>query len=319
MSEIIFSCVIPCRDLNDPKLKDLIASIRSQDFPQDQIEILAITEGDSEQAKAIGIRKAKGEICAMFCADNRITRTGTFNMVYETFKLFGDQLVGFYSKHYSYSKKDNSLNRYFSLIGNNDPIAFYLGKCDRQPRWADNEDEVGTIFDFKESVPSLGDNGFFFRRDCLLLSNIDNYYPMDIAEDLRKVGLKKYFRLELDYIWHRTTDGNLIEFLKRRYRYARDLYSDRQDRRWRMVDTKEDKLRLYWFIISTVTVFPALAISIKGFLKIRDFAWFWHPIVALSFLITYGILALRNWIKYGSLFQCRQPQLSSRHLAEAKV
>ncbi len=80
---MIFSCIIPAsqKDAESQKLKDLIASIKAQDFPQDQIEILTISEGDSEQAKAIGIRQARGEICAMFCADNMIMETGLFTRV----------------------------------------------------------------------------------------------------------------------------------------------------------------------------------------------------------------------------------------------
>ena len=228
-----------------------------------------------------------------------------FYFVHETFKIFGDQLVGFYSKHYSYYEKDNSLNRYFSLIGNNDPIAFYLDKCDRLPKYENDNDEIGTLLIFENKVPSLGDNGFFYRSSCLKLANIENYYPMDCAEDLRRIGLNKYFRSSKDYIWHRTTDGNLIKFLTKRYKYARDLYSERNDRRWKMVDTFKDKLMLSWFVFSTVTIIPCLAISIIGFIKIRDLAWFYHFPVCLGFLITYGILSIRNLFKFGNFFQRR--------------
>ena len=128
---MIFSCIIPAskKDSESQKLKDLIASIKVQDFPQDQIEILVITEGDSEQAKAIGIRRARGEICAMFCADNYVVASRTFT---DVFKIFysGLPFTGVYGRHYAVRKDDNSLNRYFSLVGGNDPICFYLGKND---------------------------------------------------------------------------------------------------------------------------------------------------------------------------------------------
>ena len=78
MSDILISCIIPAKSLDDPNLKDLVDSIRAQDFPQDQIETIVVTEGDSEQAKAIGIRKARGEICAMFCADNVLVNNYIF-------------------------------------------------------------------------------------------------------------------------------------------------------------------------------------------------------------------------------------------------
>lgn len=56
------SLVIPCKDISDPKLGELLRSIEAQDFPKDELETLIITEGTSESAKAIGIRRAKGEM-----------------------------------------------------------------------------------------------------------------------------------------------------------------------------------------------------------------------------------------------------------------
>lgn len=297
----VFSCVIPCRTLDDPKLKDLIASIRAQDFPQEQVETIVVTEGDSEQAKAIGIRKAKGGICAMFCADNLITNPYSFKAIY-LLLIQNPHAVGVYTKHYHHEWKDNSLNRYFSLIGGNDPVSFYLNKNDRLPWWEQKKDECWSAVYFPNSVPSLGDNGFFYRSSEIKRTNIDHYYPMDNAEDLRCLGEYRYIRDNSDFIWHRTTDGNLIKFLIKRYKYARDLYCDRTDRRWKMLDTREDYWKLTGFILATITVIPCLYISIKGFFKVRDFAWAWHWPVCAGFLITYGILVCRNVLKSASLF-----------------
>lgn len=296
---MIFSCIIPARDVEDPKLKALLTSIRNQDFPQEQIETIVVTEGDSEQAKAIGIRQSKGSICAMFCADNYITNKSLFAFVLKVFNSY--KYTGVYSKFYHYEKSDNSLNRYFSLIGNNDPIAFYLGKADRRPWYENDPDELVTSMDFKGRLPSLGDNGFFYRREAIIGSDLFHYYPMDNAVDLQAAGESSYLRYNCAMIWHRTSE-NLIPFLIKRYKYARDLYSDRNDRRWKMLDTGEDYWKLAGFILATLSIVGTLSLSIRGFLKVRDWAWFWHPIVCFGFLITYTILAVRNCLR----------QLSSR-------
>ena len=292
---MIFSCIIPAskKDAESQNLKDLIASIKAQDFPQDQIEILVITEGDSESVKAIGIRRAKGEICAMFCADNYIEERDLFKEVYVRIKQ-GYSAV--YPKRYTYLKDDNSLNRYFSLIGGNDPICYYLGKNDREPH-------VPELKIKSNYQPSYGCNGFFYKAELIKATNLDNYYPMDNA--LEVIG--EFKAIDCDGIWHRTSD-NLISFLIKRYKYARDLYCDRTDRRWKMVDTKEDKWRLFGFVISTILIFPCVAVSIRGYSKIKDFAWFYHPLACLGFLITYTLLALRNLFKHGQLFQVKCPQ-----------
>ena len=283
---MIFSCIIPSskKDLESQNLKDLIASIKAQDFSQDQIEILTITEGDSEQAKAIGIRRAKGEICAMFCADNQIMSSYLFTSIYGFFKI-SPHISALYPQYYFYNKDDNSLNRYFSLMGGNDPICYYLGKNDRWP----HVDELIKTSDYQ---PSYGCNGFFYRSEAIKATNLNHYYPMDNASEIKG----KIHAMSLDSIWHRTSD-NLLTFLLKRYRYARDLYCDRDDRRWKMLDAKRDYIRLAAFCLYALTALQPISTSIRGYMRVRDPAWFWHWPVVLGFLITYTILAIRTCLK----------------------
>lgn len=278
---MIFSCVIPALNDEDPKLKDLIQSIKEQDFPQDQIEILVIKEGDSEQAKAIGIRRSKGEICAMFCSDNKLVEKDLFKKVYQELK--DKRVSAVYPYKYAYTHKDNILNRYFSLLGGNDPICWFLGKNDRKPY-------VEALERTSDYQPSYGCNGFFYRASDIKNTDLDHYYPMDNAMEVPGFINSIYSR----GVWHRTSD-NLFTFLKKRYRYAKTLYSDRSDRRWKMLDTKEDYQKLGLYIISTLTVIPCLMVSIKGYSEIKDKAFFLHWPVCFGFLLTYGVLTLRTF------------------------
>jgi len=291
MSDIIFSCVIPAspKDASSTKLKELIDSIRFQDFPQEYVEIIIITEGDSESAKAMGIRKAEGQICAMFCADNYITEKDLFSRVYEAINT-GYSAV--FPSKYAYVSTDNSLNRYFSLIGGNDPVCYYLGKNDRDPY----EESLARTASYP---PSYGCNGFFYRSDLIKETDLDNYYPMDNAMEVKG----HFLALDSSGIWHRTSD-NLLTFLKKRYKYAKELYCDRKNRRWKMVDGREDYWRLFLFAFFVVTVIEPITVSIQGFRRVRDWAWFWHYPVCLGFLITYGLLTCRNILLLA---------LSSRH------
>jgi len=287
---MIFSCVIPAseRDKDSQMLKDLIGSIKSQDFDQNEIEILVITEGDSEQAKAEGIRRAKGEIIGMFCADNQIMNVNLFTRVKQ---CLDKDTAAIYPRRYFYNRDDNSLNRYFSLIGGNDPVCYYLGKNDRDPH-------VLSLKRTSDYQPSYGCNGFFYHAEAIKATDLDHYYPMDNALEVKGI----FRSINFDAIWHRTSD-NLFTFLRKRYRYARDLYSDRTDRRWKMVVSTQDYWRLAGFVLATLTVVQCFSVSIRGFLRGRDFAWFWHWPVCLGFLITYGLLTCRNLLKFQSLFQ----------------
>ena len=118
------SIVIPAKDKNDPKLAELLQSIETQDFPKGEMEVLVITEGTSESAKAIGIRKAKGEVIGILASDNQIDDTTFLMIMYHSALVYGAAFP--YS--YEYYQEDDILNRYFALIGGNDPLAYYMGK-----------------------------------------------------------------------------------------------------------------------------------------------------------------------------------------------
>jgi len=289
---IRFSCIIPARDPREKKLLELIESIRLQDFPQDEIEIIVSTQGDSEEAKAHGIRQATGDICVMLCADNYFVDPTVFSRVNGI--LYQGVPHAVYSKHYVCLKKDYSLNRYFSLLGANDPIPWFLWKADRKSflEWDKND-----IMNFRfYSGESYGCNGWFARREILLQADLDHYYPMDVWADLNDLFQVILCRDNSPYMWHRTTDNNLIKFLIRRYRYARDLYCDRKDRRWKVVSNWRDISMLAWFILYSLTGLSVLT-SIRGFCVLKDWAWFWHPAVCLGTTFMYGILVCRNILK----------------------
>ena len=144
--------------------------------------------------------------------------------------------------------------------------------------------------------PSYGCNGFFYRSEAIKATDLDHYYPMDNATEIKG----RIHGMSLYDIWHRTSD-NLFTFLRKRYRYARDLYCDRDDRRWKMLDTREDYLRLGLFVLATLTVIQPVMVSIRGFASKRDWAWFWHLPVAIGTLVIYGLLVCRNLLKHRSL------------------
>lgn len=295
MSEIKFSCIIPAKSKNDPLLRDLVSSIRKQTFPQEKIEILVITEGDAESAKAIGIKCAQGDICAMFCTDNYVVDENMFMNVYNLMTRL--QVDGVYTRHYAYLKKDYSLNRYFALMGVNDPLVRYLEKADRFPYTEQDKALMFDVVSFRDEIPTLGENGFFYWKETLLKSDLEHYYHIDNAEDLRRLGHFSFVRLN-EPIWHRTADNNLFRFLKRRYFYAKELFLDRSDRRWKIISKKSDYFKLLGFIVKTLTVIEPLTVSISGFLKIRDWAWFWHLPVCIGFLVMYSCLFVRRLFRW---------------------
>lgn len=277
-SKIRLSLVIPAKDKNDPKLADLLASIDSQDFPKEQMETLVITDGTSESAKAIGIRKAKGEVIGILASDNELVEKDFLNRHF----LIARQEGSAQPCYYYYTKKDDILNRYFALFGCNDPLAFYMDKNDKLCR----VETIGRFLDMQKGG-TIGDNGYFVRKDLIEKTDLDNYYHIDNAVEAMEIPFTIY-----SSIWHKT-GGNIFKFFQKRFRYGLQ-HAFNKNRRWHLVDfsRKEDICRLVWFIIASLTVVHPLLTSIRGYLKVRDLAWFLHPIVCGMTLLTYSVLMI---------------------------
>ena len=280
------SYIITSKSPDDPKLKDLLESIKWQYSEGFEKEVWVITEGTSESAKAIGIRRCSGDVVCILASDNLLDDP---MLSYDAMELLKrDDLTGVYPAYYSRYTTDTKLSRYFALIGGNDPLAVFLGKADRLP--LDNEVRGTHILNFPDSIPTLGDNGFFIKRGLITQSRLDSYYHIDVCEDLRRLGHYRYARLESS-IWHRTGDCSILNFFRRRARFGTQ-HAFNTDRRWHLVGFK-DALRLLLFVVSAATlVYPTIR-AIKGYLKVRDSAWFLAPMMELLTLLTYAYLTIR--------------------------
>src|SRR3990167_1615629 len=273
---MLLSLVIPAKDKNNPKLAELLRSIDAQDFPKDELEVLVITEGTSESAKAIGIRRAKGEIIGILASDSDLVGAKFLTTMYESARLNGASTP----LRYMYWDNDDILNRYFALIGGNDPLSFYMGKNDKAPHY-----DGWTLH--KWSNRTYGDNGFFVRKSWIEKTDLDNYYHIDNATEIENSP-----EYELIPIWHKT-GGNIFKFYAKRYRYGLE-HAFNPNRRWHLVDFSKPKdlRRLLWFIFATLTLIEPLSISFRGYRKIKDIAWFIHPIACIFTLVTYTFLVI---------------------------
>lgn len=283
-SEIWLSLIIPSKSRDDPKLWNLLKSIRTQDFPKDRLETLAITEGTSESAKSIGIRKAKGKVIGILASDNILA----YNSFLMTMYLSTDLLGACFPSHYA--PYGNALNRYFALFGCNDPIPFYLGKNDRLTHYETGYNRLleGT---------TLGDNGFFVCKKYIEKTDLDHYFHIDNASELGFTPRRIW-----GAIIHDTSDS-LWTILRKRYHYAMQ-HGFNKDRRWHMI-TLKDIPRLVWFVVASLTIIQPLLIACYGYSKVKDKAWFLHPIVCLSFLFLYATmtvhLVLRSFYRWLSV------------------
>jgi glycosyltransferase involved in cell wall biosynthesis len=251
-------------------------------------KVVAERTGNPEKAKATALRQAQGEAILFMASDNILpTRTWLKQMVNSLQKE--PQAVAAYPRRYAYRKSDTSLNRYFALMGANDPVAWFMGKADRQS-YLGNENQKTKLVKFTpENMPTLGDNGMLVWRDKLMKARVDerNFSHIDIFYDLVSLGMNQFVVVNHEII--HDSGESFIKFLGKRYKYMRSLYVKQiKMRRYQWVRNYRDAARIGLFIIYSFSVIGPLLTAVNGFRRKPDLAWFWHPVMSMAMVIIYG-------------------------------
>lgn len=192
----LVSVVIPT--YNSEKVLPLcLESIISQDYPKEKIEII-IADGGSkdktleiakgytdkifpnplktgEAGKAVGIKKAEGEIIALIDSDNILPDRDWLKMMVEPFE--DEEIAGAEPLRYTHREKDGYITRYCALMGMNDPLCLFLGNYDRYclltGKWTElnvKQEDLGSYLKIElgeRAIPTIGANGFLVRKDLL--------------------------------------------------------------------------------------------------------------------------------------------------------
>jgi len=309
-----------------------LTSLRTQNYPQQQVELIIADGGSTDRTPAIakkykakiikvpkekqnaeynkgyGLQYTNGEYILFIDHDNILFHKNWLKKMLRPLLLYKD-LVAVEPLRYHYDPSLTLLNRYFALYGVNDPVPYYLGKADRMDYIHDRYNLLGKsedkgdyyLVEFDKNkpkhLPTLGANGFLIRKKFLNKAQTapEKYFHIDINVDLVKLGFTKYAFIKDDII--HLTNSSLISFLKRRVQFVNQYYMENLALRRYSVYEPEDRWRLIIFIFYAVTLVKPIVDSVRGWRKVKDAAWFIHPFMCFVVVLLYGLAILKASLK----------------------
>lgn len=281
-----------------------------------------------ESGKAVGVMAAAGDYIALIDSDNILpTKNWLREMIIPLES--NKKAVGSEPWRYTWRKEDGFITRYCALIGMNDPFVHFLGNYDRQNlltgTWTevshdekDKGDYLLCTFD-KRGLPTIGANGTVFRTD-FLKSRLKGDYLFDIdilAAEIKEKGSVNFIKVKNGII-HTFCESDIRKFRKKQKRRVKDFLYHKivlKDRNFnwetsieQSQDSSSNVFVLFYkallnnfgiikFVFSCITVFPLVIASIKGFLKKRDIAWFFHILACEITLWEYSTNTLISIVK----------------------
>jgi glycosyltransferase involved in cell wall biosynthesis len=311
-------------------LAKCLEKVREQDYPQSRIEILLGDGGSTDDTQAIAAKYGAEIIAIPAEIQNAEFNRGTaFNHAGRELVLILDhdnfmpsrnylnelvqpmlehpEVVAVESCYYHYDRSYSLLDRYYALFGTIEPVPFYFGKADRMMQTSKSwnllgaSEDCGNYYVVKfdndpRKIPTIGTNGCLMRRE-LVMANADvrpeHHFPIDVMVDVIKSGHNTFAFVKNSLI-HLTGARGLLAFLKRRVLFVEKYHFADQARRRYSVYMPGDEWKLVKFIFISLTLVKPTLDALRGFLVIRDPAWFVHPVMCIGITIAYGWGAVRS-------------------------
>ena len=316
----MISFVIPT--LNSEKtLGECLDAILAQDWPRSDYEIVVADAGSAdatleiarakgvdvicenplktgEAGKAAGIERSRGDFIALVDSDNVLPDRGWLKAMMAP---FADETI-FASEPVRYSARptDPPLTRYFAALGMNDPLCLFTGNYDRisavTGRWTglDVPCERCSGYlkaDVSKAVPTIGANGFVFRRRILEKVRWRPYFfDIDVAAEAAAASCGFVAKTDTSIV--HLYCARFGDFVRKQRRRIRDFLYFSGERGRTYPWSRQRRYGVALFALSTVLVAPLLV-------QAALFTWrapkgdrrlaLWHVPVCAATLWVYGL------------------------------
>jgi len=317
------SVVMPVYNEED-KIANALGSIRTQDYPQERIEIVLVDDDSTDKTleiakkydvvycrngrhdydvgKSIGVKKAKNEYLLFLDADNFLPNKNWLKLLVRPILLEKD-VIGAQPIWFTYNKKYPLADRYCILFGITDPLTIYLKKKDRlmlyEKKWDlvnDYEERDGYfIVSFnQDNLPTIGSVGFIIKKEYILKTDYSpKFSHLDCMMDLIRQGKNRFAMTKLDII--HLHSATIKDFLHKLNRNMDIFLKDMKKRRYRW---RTSKLRLIFATLEMLTFLVPFYHSLRGFIKVKDVAWFLHPYICFRVAWMYSTKIIKYNLKY---------------------
>ena len=313
----LVSIVIPT--LNSAgTLGTCIQSILSQTLPRGRYEIVLADAGSAddtldiaracgvdkivenplrtgEAGKAAGIQAASGDIIALVDSDNILPDPEWLQRMVAPFddpRIAASEPIA-----YTVRPEDPALTRYFALLGMNDPLCLFTRNYDRYcaitGTWTglkvpqtDRGDYLELTLS-EEALPTIGANGFVFRRS--LLDHVawsPYFFDIDVMHQAVRAGFTRVAKVKTGIV--HLYCSRLSDFTRKQRRRIRDFLYFAQEKQRTYPWDRQRRSGIALFCLSTVLVVPLLVQMARGFTRKPDRAWLYHVPVCWITLLMYG-------------------------------
>ena len=250
-----------------------------------------------EAGKTAGIKAAHGDVIALVDSDNILPDPSWLARMAAPFA--DPDVVATEPIAYTVRPQDPAPTRYFALLGMNDPICLFTRNYDRTcgvtGKWTGLKVPTEDKGDWlkltltADALPTIGANGFVFRRSLLDGTNWDPYlFDIDILyERIRRDGAVHVAKVKTGIV--HLYCARLADFARKQRRRIRDFLYFAQEKQRSYPWDRQRKTGIILFCLSTITLLPLLVQMLIGFCRKPDRAWLYHVPVCWITLWVYGI------------------------------
>jgi len=307
------SCIIPTLNAGSV-LGVCLESIRRQDYPQEQIEIIAADGGSTDETlelarrhNAVVIRNERriaeagkeaaiavmtGDYVLFVDADNELSSPDFVRLAVRALEA-NPGALGLES-YYPASPRMGSFCVYLTqTLHIGDPVSWMMS-VNPVLQGREGETERWTFPEGSKAFP-LGANGFMYRRETLMSVNPgQDFEDTQIALRVADTGRTTWLRLRGRGVHHYVV-GGLWDFLRKRRRQTYHFLSRRGRSKgvsWTDMNSRVSPLVA---LIYCVSVVGPLWHTCRGLCRTRDWHWLWHLVACPASVagLAWGVITFK--------------------------